>query len=52
VALFFGSIKQTKGLEVLLSAFALVRQSLPEAQLVVAGEPRREVDAADYVGLM
>jgi glycosyltransferase involved in cell wall biosynthesis len=52
VALFFGSIKQTKGLEVLLSAFALVRQSLPEAQLVVAGEPRREVDAAGYVGLV
>jgi len=49
VALFFGSIKQTKGLEVLLRAFALVRQGLPEAQLVVAGEPRREVDAAGYV---
>jgi glycosyltransferase involved in cell wall biosynthesis len=52
VALFFGTIKQTKGLEVLLRAFALVRQGLPEAQLVVAGEPRREVDAADYVGLV
>jgi D-inositol-3-phosphate glycosyltransferase len=52
VALFFGTIRQTKGLDVLLRAFALVRRDLPEAQLMVAGEPRREVDAADYVGLV
>jgi len=52
VALFFGTIKQTKGLEVLLHAFALVRQGLPEARLEAAGEPRREVDAADYVSLI
>jgi glycosyltransferase involved in cell wall biosynthesis len=52
VALFFGSIKQTKGLEVLLRAFALVRQDLPTSLLLVAGEPRREVNVAEYVGLV
>ena len=52
VALFFGTIRQTKGLEVLLRAFALVRRDLPASLLVVAGEPRREVETSDYVDLV
>ena len=38
VLLFFGFIRRYKGLHVLLDAMARVRERLPEAQLVVAGE--------------
>jgi glycosyltransferase involved in cell wall biosynthesis len=40
IALFFGLIKPYKGLDVLLAAFAQVRQRLPDARLLVAGAPR------------
>jgi glycosyltransferase involved in cell wall biosynthesis len=39
VVLFFGSLKPSKGLEHLIRAFAILRQSEPEAFLVIAGEP-------------
>ena len=38
VFLFFGFIRRYKGLHVLLDAWASVRQRVPKAQLVVAGE--------------
>ncbi|NNF57899.1 MAG: glycosyltransferase [Rhodothermaceae bacterium] len=38
VLLFFGFIRRYKGLHVLLDAMARVRERLPEAKLVVAGE--------------
>ncbi len=43
-ALFFGSWSEHKGLDVLLDAFALVRRSLPTAELVVAGPVAVGVD--------
>ena len=37
VILFFGQIKQVKGLDLLIKAFALVSNDFPNAQLVIAG---------------
>lgn len=37
--LFFGQIKKVKGLDILLRAFALVRQKNKNVQLVIAGPP-------------
>ena len=44
--LFVGSIKPYKGLDVLIRAFALMRQAMPEstARLVVAGYPSMPMD--------
>lgn len=42
--LFFGNLAGYKGLDVLLPAFALVRQQLPSAQLIVAGATVGDVD--------
>lgn len=39
VILFFGIIREYKGLDILLSAFAILRQKIPEAYLVIAGMP-------------
>jgi len=39
IILFFGIIREYKGLEVLIRAFSLVTAKLPEACLVIAGEP-------------
>ena len=39
VILFFGIIRTYKGLEVLISAFALLLKKIPGARLLVAGEP-------------
>ena len=36
--LFFGLVRAYKGLDMLLDAFALVKEKLPELQLLVAGE--------------
>lgn len=36
--LFFGLVRAYKGLDLLLDAFALVREQLPQLQLIVAGE--------------
>jgi D-inositol-3-phosphate glycosyltransferase len=38
VFLFFGQIKKVKGLEIALRALALVRLSLPDAMLLIAGK--------------
>jgi D-inositol-3-phosphate glycosyltransferase len=38
-ALFFGLIKEHKGLDVLLDAFALARDERPQLRLLIAGEP-------------
>lgn len=39
VALFFGYIREYKGLDILLEAWPEVAQARPEARLVVAGDP-------------
>jgi glycosyltransferase involved in cell wall biosynthesis len=44
-ALFFGSIRPYKGLDVLLRAFAKVRDRVPNAQLIIAGRPWENFDA-------
>jgi glycosyltransferase involved in cell wall biosynthesis len=49
VALFFGYVRHYKGLDTLLEAWRLVRESRPNAVLVVAGEAYE--DAAPYVAL-
>jgi len=54
IILFFGIIRPYKGLEVLIRAFALVARKIPEARLVIAGEPvgsfapyQEEIDRLD-----
>jgi len=37
--LFFGAIRPNKGLEVLLRAFPIVKAAIPDARLIIAGEP-------------
>jgi glycosyltransferase involved in cell wall biosynthesis len=44
VALFFGTIRPSKGLEVLLEAWALVAPSVPDALLLVTGKPYKGLD--------
>lgn len=44
VVLFFGVWSRYKGIEVLLDAFARVRDELPEARLVLAGAPGADID--------
>lgn len=46
VVLFFGVWSKYKGIEVLLDAFALVRDRLPESRLVLAGAPGADIDVA------
>jgi glycosyltransferase involved in cell wall biosynthesis len=46
VALLFGGLKETKGFGHLLEAFARLRTRLPQALLLVAGEPRPGFDVA------
>ncbi len=41
VALFFGYVREYKGLDVLLDAWPAVREARPRARLVVAGDPVR-----------
>ena len=36
--LFFGLVRAYKGLDILLDAFALVKDQLPDLQLIIAGE--------------
>ena len=42
--LFFGTMQAYKGLDVLLDAFAMVRERRPDARLVVAGAPSGDTD--------
>jgi glycosyltransferase involved in cell wall biosynthesis len=44
IALFFGSLRKSKGLDGLLEAWTAVRAAVPEAVLVVAGRPYRDTD--------
>jgi glycosyltransferase involved in cell wall biosynthesis len=49
VVLFFGNIRPYKGLDDLIEAFPAVRRSVPNARLLVVGQPwggSQEVDAA------
>lgn len=46
VVLFFGVWSKYKGIEILLDAFALVRDQVPEARLVLAGAPGADIDVA------
>jgi glycosyltransferase involved in cell wall biosynthesis len=45
--LFFGALRRYKGLHTLLEALVHVRHSIPNAQLVVAGAPLKDVDVSD-----
>lgn len=51
VALFFGTIKPYKGLDLLVSAFESLSLSLPSAWLVIAGRPGAPSDMPDLTGL-
>ena len=42
IALLFGSLRPSKGLEALLGVWASVREHVPEAMLIVAGRPQRD----------
>jgi glycosyltransferase involved in cell wall biosynthesis len=42
--LFFGLIRRYKGLDLLLSALPEIRRAVPDARLVVAGDPLEPVD--------
>jgi len=44
IALFFGTLRATKGLLTLLQAWPAVHEALPEAILLVAGRPDRGAD--------
>ena len=52
VALFFGSIRPSKGLEVLLEAWAVVDKALPEAILLVVGKPYKGLDTRKISSLI
>ena len=49
IALFFGSLRPSKGLAVLLEAWASVVSAEPSARLVVAGRPYKHVDTRSLV---
>ncbi len=50
IALFFGSIRPSKGLEVLLEAWARVSRRSPEALLLVTGKPFKGLDTTAITG--
>jgi glycosyltransferase involved in cell wall biosynthesis len=49
IALFFGSIRASKGLEILLAAWARVVEQLPNALLAVVGKPYKRLDTSQYL---
>lgn len=46
MALFFGTLRMSKGLRALLEAWPEVRRTVPQAELVIAGRPYRGTDSA------
>lgn len=52
IALFFGTIRPSKGLEVLLEAWALVVADVPGAILLVTGKPYKGLDTAKTVAMI
>jgi glycosyltransferase involved in cell wall biosynthesis len=52
VALFFGTIRPSKGLEILLEAWALVAPKMPEAILLVVGKPFKGLDTKKTIALI
>lgn len=50
VVLFFGTWTSYKGIDVLLDAFAIVRQQVPNARLVLAGAVSSDVDLRALLG--
>jgi len=52
VALFFGAIRPSKGLDVLLRAWAIAIRAVPDAMLLVVGKPLRGMDAATITALI
>lgn len=52
VALFFGAIRPSKGLDVLLRAWAIAVGDVPEAVLMVVGKPLRGMDSATITALI
>jgi len=52
VALFFGTIRPSKGLDTLLHAWALIGQKLPEARLLVVGKPFKGLDMTKTTALI
>ncbi len=48
VAVFFGGLRPSKGIEDLVAAFAAVVAELPDANLVIAGLPTADVDPDDF----
>lgn len=51
VVLFFGQIKEVKGLDLLIEAFSLVSKDFPSAQLVIAGRVWKD-DFGKYQSLL
>jgi glycosyltransferase involved in cell wall biosynthesis len=49
IALFFGTIRPSKGLEVLLEAWAVLAGRLPEAVLLIVGKPYKGLDTAKTI---
>lgn len=52
IALFFGSIRPSKGLEVLLQAWRSVVSLVPGATLVVTGKPYKGLDVSRFTALV
>ena len=52
IALFFGTIRPSKGLEVLLEAWALVARKMPDAILLVIGKPYKGLDTRKTIALI
>jgi glycosyltransferase involved in cell wall biosynthesis len=52
VALFFGTIRPSKGLEVLLAAWVRVASNLPGAILLVTGKPFKGLDPSRILALI
>jgi glycosyltransferase involved in cell wall biosynthesis len=47
-ALFFGSIRANKGLDILIQAWSRVLRDVPNAELVVAGKPFKGLDPSAF----